>query len=154
LTFLHLDGVREKFAYEITRAYIDRAWSTGEKKEALRGIAGSEVEVLTKAGRDGEPAPLQPGDALLCGGGGDGGLTHCILYAGPAPASHPDAGQPMIIHALATLKEGESREEWIADKLRKIEHNLGYDVGISEQRFENQTGVLYERLGHFFNRYH
>ena len=154
LTFLHLDGLREKLAYEITRTYIDRAWSTGEKKEALRGISGSEVEAFTRPGRNGEPAPLQPGDALLCGGGGDGGLTHCILYAGPAPANHPDAGQPMIIHALATLKEGESREEWIADKLRKIEHNLGYDVGVSDQRFDNRTGVLYERLGDFFNRYH
>ncbi len=154
LTFLGLDGARQHLGYNLTRLHIDRVWSMGEKTKALRGISGTEIEALTKPGPNGEPAPMQPGDLLLCGGGGDGGLTHSILYAGPAPAGHPDAGAPMIVHAMATLKEGADRAEWIKDKIKMVRHNLRSDIGLEEERFDRKTGVLYERLGDFFNRYH
>lgn len=149
-----LEGMREKVGYDLTRLRIRREWGTGSKETANRGISGSEIEALTKPGPNGEPALMQPGDALLCGGGGDGGLTHAILYAGLAPANHPDAGAPMIIHAMATLKEGAGKMEWIADQLKQVHHNLRSDVGLEDERFDDKTGVLYERLGDFFNRYH
>lgn len=153
LKTLHLDGAREKLGYDMTKMVIDHIWSTGDKAKAARGISGTEIEALTRPGPNGEPAVLQPGDVILCGGGGDGGLTHSILYAGIAPSNHPNAGQPMIIHSMATLREGSSKVEWFADKLGNVSKTVLNVAGLDEKT-DFKTGVLYERLGDFFNRYH
>lgn len=153
-TFFGLDNLREKVSFGATKKLIDAKWSCGDTDKALRGISGSEIESLTKPGPHGEPPALQPGDALLCGGGGDGGLTHCILYAGLAPAGSPHAGEPMIIHAMATLKEGATRAEWLHDKEQYCRDWVGYHLGLTDKVPDGKTGVLYERLGDFFNRYH
>jgi hypothetical protein len=57
----------------------------------------------------------------------------------------------MIIHAMATNHEGRSALERARDALKLPFLKIGEAIGIDTAE---ETGVLYERLSDFFNRYH
>ena len=128
----------------ITEPLVRWQWVLDDGLTKLRGISGAEIEALTRPGEHGEPPALRPGDCLINGGGGD--PSHAALYAGP-----DEHGHPMIIHAMATNNEGRSALERAGDALklpfRKIGEAIGIDTG-------EKTGVMYEPVSDFFNRYH
>lgn len=114
----------------ITAPLVRWDWVLDDGTRKLRGICGAEVEALTR----GDAPALRPGDALVNGGGGD--PSHVCLYEGK-----DERGRPTILHAMATNKEGASARERRRDALRlPLTGSL--------------TGVLRERLGDFFDRYH
>lgn len=129
---------------KITEPLVRWQWVLDDGAAKQRGISGAEIEALTKPGPDGGPPALRPGDCLVNGGGGD--PSHVAVYVGPDKDGHP-----MIVHAMATNNEGRSGMERLGDALKlpfqMAGEALGFDTG-------QKTGVLYERVGDFFNRYH
>jgi hypothetical protein len=117
-----------------TQGLLRFMWVLDDGSKKLRGISGAEIEALTGPGPNGEPPALRPGDCLINGGGGD--PSHVALYAGI-----DENGRPMIIHSMATNNEGRSR-------LQRLNDILTLPVT------ESKTGVLYEPLAEFFDRYH
>ena len=127
-----------------TEPLVRWQWVLDDGLAKLRGISGAEIEALPRPGENRELPALRPGDCLVNGGGGD--PSHVALYAGP-----DEDGHPMIIHAMATINEGRSAMERVGDAIKlpfqKIGAAIGFDTG-------EKTGVLHERLGDFFDRYH
>ncbi len=129
---------------KLTEPLVRWQWVLEDGLGKGRGISGQEIEELTKPGPNGEPPALRPGDCLINGGGGD--PSHVALYAGPDKHGHP-----MIIHAMATNNEGRSAMERLGDAVKFPFQKLAGAIGIDTNQ---KTGVLYERVGDFFNRYH
>jgi hypothetical protein len=117
----------------MTEPLVRWSWVKETDDQKLRGISGAEIEALTESVA-GEPARLRPGDCVINGGCGD--PSHAALYAGK-----DEHGRPMILHSMATNNEGRTSLERLKDAVL-----LPFT--------ESKTGVLFERLAEFFNRYH